>query len=100
MKTRLTAEQIQQYQRDGALIYRGFMDDAEVKALIKAIEEGIGQMGTNVVAGNKEFGEAPRPESDDYYSKVFLQRVNLWKLSPEIKRIFLGPELGEMVSRL
>jgi phytanoyl-CoA hydroxylase len=100
MNTRLTAEQVQQYQRDGALIYRGFLDDAEVRAMIKAIEEGIARMGSNVVAGNREFGDVPKPDTDDYYAKVFVQRVNLWKVSPDIKRIFLGPELGEMVSRL
>jgi phytanoyl-CoA hydroxylase len=100
MNTRLTRDQVDQYQRDGALVYRGFMSDEEVRALIAAIEEGIRHMGTNVVAGNKEFGEVPKPDAGDYYSRVFIQRVNLWKVSPEIKRIFVGPELGEMVSRL
>jgi len=61
----------------------------EVDTLITDITEAIGRMGTNVVADNKAFGEVPK--ADDFYSKVFLQRVNMWKVSDAIKCIFLGP---------
>ncbi len=100
MNTRLTRKQIDQYQRDGALVYRGFMNAKEIDNLVRAIEEAIPRMGNTIVAGNKDFSQAAKPAAEDYYSRVFLQRLNLWKVSPEIKRIFLGPELGEMVSRL
>jgi phytanoyl-CoA hydroxylase len=100
VNTKLSRKQIEAYQRDGVLVYRGFMSGGEVDALIGAIEEAIPRMGTDVVAGNKDFGMAPPPGSDDYYANVFLQRVNLWKVSEPVKKIFLGPALGEMVSRL
>ncbi len=100
MNTKLTQEQVDAYRRDGVLIYRGFLTGAEVDRMLADITEAIGRMGDNIVAGNNEYGKVPRADSTEYYSRVFLQRVNLWKVSPEIKRIFLGPELGEMVSRL
>ena len=33
-------------------------------------------------------------EADSYYDKVFLQRLNLWKINDTIKRFFLNPALG------
>jgi phytanoyl-CoA hydroxylase len=98
MNTKLTSAQIEQYQRDGVLVYRGFMTRTEVDMLLADITEAIGKMGTSVVADNKAFGDVPK--ADDYYGNVFLQRVNMWKVSEPIKGIFLGPALGEMVSRL
>ena len=100
MNTKLFQGQIDQYRRDGVLVYRNFLSAREVDQLIIDVEQAISRMGNAVVADNKEFGMAPQPGSDDYYANVFIQRVNLWKVSEPIKRIFLGAELGEMVSRL
>ena len=106
MNTSLTQAQIDQYQRDGALIYRNFMSEKEVDALLEEISGTVAAMGGDRVAGNAEFGKSDRASNDaksldaDYYEGTFLQRVNLWKLNDAVKRIFLGPELGEMVTRL
>ena len=106
MNTALTQEQIDQYQRDGALIYRNFMSGEEVDALLAEISRAVEELGSDRVAKNAEFGKTDGKPDDkksletDYYEGTFLQRVNLWKLSEAIKRIFLGPELGEMVTRL
>lgn len=97
MNTNLTQDQIDQYQRDGALIYRGLLDQTEVEKLLESISAAIEAMGTNKVAGNADFGDAG---GEDYYSNVFIQRLNLWRVNDHIKSLFLGPELGEMVTRL
>jgi hypothetical protein len=76
------------------------MSAREADQLLADITEAIAKMGTNVVTGNKDFGAVPRKDSTDYYAGVFLQRVNMWKVSEAIKKIFLGPELGEMLCRL
>ena len=39
-------------------------------------------------------------EGDDYYSKVFTQRLNLWKLNDTVKRYMLNPDLGKMLCGL
>jgi phytanoyl-CoA hydroxylase len=100
MNTALTQQQVDEYQRDGLLVYRGLMSDAEIASLISSIEEAVAQMGSSVIAGMKEVEPATKPSADDYYAKVFLQRINMWKISPAIRKIFLGPQLGEMASRL
>jgi phytanoyl-CoA hydroxylase len=98
MKTKLSQKQVDQYQRDGFLVYRDFMSDTEIGALIGAIEKAVAAMGEQTVSGMAPTG--PKPSADDYYSRVFLQKINLWKISEHVKSIFLGPALGEMVSRL
>ncbi|MFQ5631481.1 MAG: phytanoyl-CoA dioxygenase family protein, partial [bacterium] len=35
-----------------------------------------------------------------YYDRVFLQRLNLWKINDTIKKYFLNPDLGEMLCKL
>jgi len=101
MRTELTQEQIDQYQRDGALIYRNFLSEDEVDSLLAEISDAVGKMGRNKVAENADYGKDGAERSEDsYYDNVFLQKVNLWKVNDAIKRIFLGPELGEMVTKL
>ena len=100
MNTRLTKEQVDAYQRDGVLLYRSFLSTREVDQMIADITDAIGKMGTNIVAGNKEFGAVPMADTTDFYAKVFLQRVNMWKVSDAIRKTFLGPALGEMLCRL
>ena len=84
MNTKLMKEQIDTYRRDGVLIYRGFLSDPEVDTMISDITEAIGKMGSNVVAGNKDFGAVPMADTTDFYARVFLQRVNMWKVSDAI----------------
>jgi phytanoyl-CoA hydroxylase len=100
MNTSLSREQVDQYQRDGLLVYRGFLSEPEIAELISSIEQAVAQMGDRLIAGMKDSEPAAKPTADDYYAKVFLQRINMWKISPLIRKIFLGPQLGEMVSRL
>ncbi len=97
MNTDLTQEQIDAYQRDGALIYRNLLDQSEVDELLRAISDALKAMGNDKLAGRKDFGEAG---GESYYDNVFIQRINLWKVNEHVKSIFLGVKLGEMVSRL
>jgi ectoine hydroxylase-related dioxygenase (phytanoyl-CoA dioxygenase family) len=96
MRTKLTQEQIDTYQRDGCLVYEGLFSDQEVEEILAGISDAVKTMGKNKVAGEG----ADMKEGNDYYDNVFLQRVNLWKISPVVKRYFLGPEIGEMISKL
>lgn len=100
MNTTLTQEQIDQYQRDGALIYRNLLSTREVEALIREIGKAVEAMGTAKVAENDAYGQSAEQQTESYYDAVFLQKVNLWKVNDAIKKLFLGPELGKMVTTL
>ena len=95
MKTELSAEQIRIYQNDGFLSFPGFLDSAEVAELKAAVFAAIASMGNSVIAGDAE-----KKIGDDYYAKVFTQRLNLWRLNPTIKRFMLGAEIGRILCRL
>jgi len=96
MKTSLTDAQIQQYQNDGFIHIPGFLDQGEVATLKSAVVETARSMGKKKVAGDG----ADFEEGDDFYSKVFTQRLNLWKINDAVKSFMLNPELGKMACRL
>jgi phytanoyl-CoA hydroxylase len=97
MKTTLTDSQIQQYQNDGFIHIPGFLDPAEVAELKRAVVETARAMGSRKVAGE---GVDWEDKGDDFYSKVFTQRLNLWRINDTVKRYMLNPELGKMACRL
>ena len=67
-----------------------FLSSAEVEELLDAIASAVEQTGKQRVAG-----EGRRDLVDEVnYNKVFLQRLNLWKINDTVKRYFLDPELG------
>ena len=37
---------------------------------------------------------------DEYYDRVFLQRLNMWKINPTVRKYMLDPGLGEMLCKL
>jgi ectoine hydroxylase-related dioxygenase (phytanoyl-CoA dioxygenase family) len=96
MKTILNEAQIQQYRDDGFIHIPGFLDPAEVAELKGAVVETARAMGKKKVAGGTDDWE----EKDDYYSRVFTQRLNLWKINDTVKRYMLNADLGRMLCRL
>ncbi len=98
MNTRLEQSQIDEYRKNGCLVYRSFLSEKEVKELLRAIADALEAMGNKKVAGSSTLNE--QKESDEYYDQVFLQKLNLWKVSEHIRNLFLGTGLGEMVCRL
>ena len=96
MKTALTNDQIQRYQNDGFIYIPGFLSPEEVTTLKTAVVETARSMGKKKVAGKG----TDAVEEDDYYSKVFTQRLNLWKINDTIKGFMLNPDLGKMACQL
>lgn len=96
MNTTLTPDQIQSYQNDGFLYFPGLLAGAEIAELKAAVIETVSGMGQRKVAG----ASAELPEEDDYYKKVFTQRLNLWRLNETVKSYMLNSDLGRMLSQL
>jgi ectoine hydroxylase-related dioxygenase (phytanoyl-CoA dioxygenase family) len=98
MKTTLSPDQITKYQTDGFIHIPGFLDAAEVAELKGAVLETARSMGkTKVAGGTSEWKES---DNDDFYNKVFTQRLNLWKINDTVKRYMLNPALGKMACAL
>lgn len=97
MYTKITRAEIEAYQRDGFLLLGEFLTVDELPELRAAVGECVEKMG-KVKIGGAEAREMV--EGDSYYDRVFLQRVNLWKIHDAIKKFFLNPALGEMLCKL
>ena len=98
MKTDLTSAQIAQYQNEGWLIVEDFLPPGELAALSDAVETGVQAMGGTKVSGEHNVDIKDNP--DTYYDKVFLQRVNIWRVNDDLKDFFLNPVLGAMLCSL
>jgi phytanoyl-CoA hydroxylase len=96
MNTTLTPEQITKYQNDGFIHIPGFLTPAEVAELKGAVLETARSMGKKKVGGEGVDWD----EGEEFYDKVFTQRLNLWKLNDTVKRYMINPDLGKMVCRL
>ncbi|NNM87926.1 MAG: phytanoyl-CoA dioxygenase family protein [Phycisphaerae bacterium] len=96
MNTHITLEQVAAYQENGFVLHRQFLSGAEVAELKAAVLEAIAGMGKNKVAD----GGRKMEDGEQYYDKVFTQRLNLWRLSPAVRRYMLNPELGRMLCAL
>lgn len=96
MNTLLSREQVEAYRRDGYVAHRGLLDEAEVGELKAAVLAAIASMGKKKITA----GGASIEEGESYYDKVFTQRLNLWRINDLVKRVLLGPQLGEMLGAL
>ena len=97
VKTTVSSQQVKSYRENGFLLIREFLDTQERKALLKAVNSAVNIMGKSKVAGSNARGMV---EGDSFYDNVFLQRLNLWKISPPIREMFTDTSLGNMISEL
>jgi ectoine hydroxylase-related dioxygenase (phytanoyl-CoA dioxygenase family) len=97
MKTSITPEQITKYQEDGFLYYPQLLSAEEVATLKGAVLDAVKSMGKKKVSGN---AMDEMEDKDDYYTKVFTQRLNLWKINSTVKSFMLNPELGKLMASL
>ncbi len=97
MKTTLTKDQITTYREQGFLAIHDVLDPTELEALGHAVDEALVVMGEQRVSGSKDDDVKI---DDDYYSKVFTQKLNLWKINETVKSYFLSTDLGRMLCEL
>lgn len=97
MNTHVTPSQVETYQRDGFLYLGPLLSPRELSELRTAVAQCVAELGQRKVAGPEA---KEMTEGDTYYDRVFLQRVNLWKINKTVRRIFLDPALGEMLCKL
>ena len=99
MKTELIQEQIDAYRDNGCLIVEEFLSKSELEKLTAAITKSVEEMGNwklSTAIGKNERWK----QGNEYYDRVFIQRINLWKINETVKSFFLDPELGGMLCRL
>jgi phytanoyl-CoA hydroxylase len=108
MRDHATPQQIQQYRDQGFVVIENLLTPAEVAELRAAVEVAVEEMGDAFMGGGvkraveRAVDPTPKagPQERTFYNRVFLQKVNLWKQSPTVKRFVAGPEIGGIASQL
>jgi ectoine hydroxylase-related dioxygenase (phytanoyl-CoA dioxygenase family) len=86
----LTKEQCESFQKDGHTILRGVADAGEVTQYRGAIEAMV-----------QEFAKKYMPmEQRDTYGKAFIQMMNLWTKSEQVKKFVLARRFGKIAADL
>ncbi|MCE9590949.1 MAG: phytanoyl-CoA dioxygenase family protein [Planctomycetes bacterium] len=94
MRTDLTPQQITHYRENGFVTHENFLSPAEIEEWRAALDESLKLRGEQRILGHASAAGADRGE--DYYSRVFIQRVNLWQDNPRWKNLILNPAIGKM----
>ena len=97
MNTDLTQEQIAFYQENGFIVIENFLTPEELETWREAVDEAVAERGQRRILGRPE---ADVKDDDDYYTNVFVQRVNLWQSSEKMRQLMLDPRLGKMAADL
>ncbi len=100
MKTTLSQEQITSYQENGFVAHPQFLSPDEVAELKQAVLDSVAEMARTIGRRKVAGGDSELEDTEEYYGKVFTQRLNLWRISPVVKRYMLGPDLGRMLCQL
>ena len=96
MNTDLTQDQIDSYQQNGFVVLHDFLTPKELETWRQAVDAAVRRRGKQRMFNQEE--DEDREES--YYDYVFVQRVNLWQDSLDVRRLILDPRLGKMASDL
>ncbi|MBA3710337.1 MAG: phytanoyl-CoA dioxygenase family protein [Planctomycetes bacterium] len=95
MRSSVTPEHISHYRENGFVLVEDLLDQAEIAELSAAVAHGVAEMGDRKIVGGNDW-----KDGDSFYDNVFVQRLNLWKNEPVVKRYMLGAEIGAMASAL
>ena len=101
MKSSLLASQIHNYTENGYLYYPNLLSNNEVKELKGAVLNSINELA-QTQPKSRIAGESAElvDKEDEYYDRVFLQRINLWKINQTVKKYMLSEKIGKMITKL
>ena len=94
MDTTLTTSQITSYRQNGYLAIENLLDASELATWRQAIDRAV----DDTVSSNDNHHNQRDP--DAYYSRVFVQCVNLWKTHDAVRELALDANLGRMAAEL
>jgi ectoine hydroxylase-related dioxygenase (phytanoyl-CoA dioxygenase family) len=95
MRTEVTQAQIDAYQQYGFVVLDEFLTSQELERWREAVDEAVNSRGKQRILGRTE-----TLSDDDYYTHVFVQRVNLWQDNEKMRRLMLDARLGKLAADL
>ena len=95
MNTTVTQEQIDFYRANGFIVLHDFLTPEELETWREAVDGAVRRRGERRQLHHKD-----NKYKGTYYDYIFVQRVNLWMDSPEVRRLILDPRLGKLATEL
>ena len=94
MNHTISDEQVQFYQDNGFVVIHDFLNADELATWRQNVGEAVESRGTRKLADGRMM------EEDNYYARVFAQRINLWNDHDGMRRLMLDDRLGKMAADL
>ena len=94
MNTEITPEQTAFYQENGYIVINDFLSADELETWRAYVGEAVANRGKRKLADGSSM------EEDNYYARVFAQRINLWVDHGGMKELMLDARLGKMAAQL
>lgn len=95
MKTDLSAEQIAFYRENGFVVLDEFLSPQELETWRAAVDAAVAARGKRKISTRDDM-----VEKDEYYDRVFVQRINLWQDNPAMRELILDERIGQMAAAL
>lgn len=95
MRTEVTQAEIDSYQENGFVVIEDFLTAPELETWREAVDEAVEHRGKQRILGRTE-----TLKDDDYYTNVFVQRVNLWQDNDGMRKLMLDARLGKLATEL
>ncbi len=95
MHSELTAEQIASYQDNGFIVIDNFLTPDELETWRQYVDEAVADRA------DRKLADGRLRSGDDYYDKVFVQRINLWTDHEGMRKLMpFTARIGKMVTDL
>lgn len=94
MNTELSQENVDFYRENGFLVKENLINSEELSYWSKLIDQAVEKRKNKRILGKDS------DSVNEFYDQVFVQRINLWQSSPEIKPFTLQAEIGKMATKL
>lgn len=99
MKSDISQDQIDYYQKNGFVIVDDFLDAQELEIWRSTVDDAVAQRKDLKLANREGDGQEWRA-GDSYYDRVFVQRINLWQDHEGMRQLMLDPRIGKMAADL
>ncbi len=102
MNHKVTEEQIAFYQENGFVVIHDFLNAEELELWRQYVGEAVGSRGKLKLAESRVDAASADKwiEDDNYYARVFTQRINLWNDHEGMRRLMIDDRLGKMAADL
>ena len=94
MNHKITDNQTQFYQDNGFVVIHDFLNETELETWRQFVGEAVAQRG------KRKLADGSLVEEDNYYARVFTQRINLWSDHDGMRQLMLDDRLGNMAADL